>query len=573
VAEVWWLRAGTGEPCGPGTRRPLLEAAGTAAATQDIAAEHTWNRPESRTIAAGVWTVRLWITTAGGGGAAARVTVTVERVNQWCGVIETLHSSQTGNLPNGATSEAVWSFNAGEVAFEPGDLLIIRALRTNGSRATTLHFNDANSLVEHPDAVVAPTGPGPASNLAATLIQARRVDLSWSPGEGATGYRVERQDGVGDGGGIIIVGNPDTDPVATWAPIGITGTASFSDTTVEPSKFYEYRVIASDGAALSEPSNVVEVATPAEVVGAVDVGFAGTVPLQSLDVALRATIPLAVASFDGAVPLQSLQADLGAMAPAIGVGFSGAVPVQELEANLDAQAPTVGIGFEGTVPVQTLDTTLGASSPASGMTFAGAVPVQTFEAEMSAAVPVGSVSFAGAVPLQGLTATTIADVPIFEAVFTGEVPLQGLAAEAEFSAAEPGAVRFYGTVPLQTLTAIAERTIPARPITFVGAIPLQTLQADAESLHPSADVGFLAPVPLQRLVVFAETEVVGGIGIDFAGTIPVQDLHASLGEVVQAFELETARSSLTERETVILRTVERETYIVQWVELTTRPET
>src|SRR3972149_10994031 len=107
MAETWYARTGTGAACGPGTRRPLSQTAGTSPATEDITSEHTWNRTESaRSIQAGNWSVVADVTTGSGGGQPNRVTCVVERRNASCVVQQTILNVQSGNLSAGATEEA-----------------------------------------------------------------------------------------------------------------------------------------------------------------------------------------------------------------------------------------------------------------------------------------------------------------------------------------------------------------------------------------------------------------------------------------------------------------------------------
>lgn len=144
AAETWYAASGTGAACGPGTRRPLSQTAGSSASTQDVASEHTWNRTETeRTIAAGNWSFFADLTTAGGGGAPNRVTIVIERRNSSCVVQQTIGSVEV-TMNAGTTQEYLFDFgDPGAVAFAAGDILTVRVVRSNGSRAQTLRFNGA----------------------------------------------------------------------------------------------------------------------------------------------------------------------------------------------------------------------------------------------------------------------------------------------------------------------------------------------------------------------------------------------------------------------------------------------
>lgn len=157
MAETWYWRTGTGAACGPGTQRPLSETAGGAAATQDIATEHTWNRTEAsaRTIQAGNWSVLADITTASGGGAPNKVTIVAERRNSSCVVQQTIGTVQV-QMSAGTTQEYTFDFgDPGAVVFAANDILTCRIIRSAGSRAQTLRFDnaattDADTRLIHP---------------------------------------------------------------------------------------------------------------------------------------------------------------------------------------------------------------------------------------------------------------------------------------------------------------------------------------------------------------------------------------------------------------------------------------
>lgn len=157
MAETWYWRSGSGAACGPGTRRPLNQTAGSSAATQDITSEHTWNRSESaRTIAAGNWSVWADITTGAGGGAPNKVTVVIERRDSSCTVQQTIGTVEV-TMTAGTTQEYQFDFGApGAVVFASGDILTCRIIRSNGGRTQVLRFDgaatgDADTRLIHPD--------------------------------------------------------------------------------------------------------------------------------------------------------------------------------------------------------------------------------------------------------------------------------------------------------------------------------------------------------------------------------------------------------------------------------------
>ena len=92
------------------------------------------------------------------------------------------------------------------------------------------------------------TPPSAPTNLAATVISATRVDLTWtasSDNVGVTGYRVYRN----------------------GSQIGTSTGTSYSDTSTQASSTYDYQVRAVDGANnVSAASNIATAATPSESV-------------------------------------------------------------------------------------------------------------------------------------------------------------------------------------------------------------------------------------------------------------------------------------------------------------------
>jgi len=94
--------------------------------------------------------------------------------------------------------------------------------------------------------------PAPPGGLTATAVSGAPVNLGWSPATdnvGVMNYLVERCEGAG---------------CSAFAQIGTTATPGYSDTSVEGTTSYSYRVRAMDAASnLSGYSNVASVTTPA----------------------------------------------------------------------------------------------------------------------------------------------------------------------------------------------------------------------------------------------------------------------------------------------------------------------
>lgn len=122
----------------------------------------------------------------------------------------------------------------------------------------------------------APSGPPAASTgLRATAAAPNRVDLAWTAVSGAASYTIRR-------GGT---------------QIGTSRTASYADTTVQPSTSYHYTVAAVNSAGDSAPSVAVSVTTPVRPVQPPDFNLAGenrpgyllTAPGMKIHAAVRGT--------------------------------------------------------------------------------------------------------------------------------------------------------------------------------------------------------------------------------------------------------------------------------------------
>ena len=168
MSEGWKLRTDAGEACGPGTRKALSETHGSAPTEQSLATENTWNRLESRNFIQGSWDSKLDITCGSGGGPPNKVRFIIERRNSACVVQETI-VNQERTLTKGAVCKA-YSLGVHGVApktFNPGDILTVRIVQTNGNQATEICYNgafgsDHDSRQINPDAVTPPPPPAPS---------------------------------------------------------------------------------------------------------------------------------------------------------------------------------------------------------------------------------------------------------------------------------------------------------------------------------------------------------------------------------------------------------------------------
>jgi hypothetical protein len=108
-----------------------------------------------------------------------------------------------------------------------------------------------NVTVSDPVAVEVVNPPAAPSGLAAVLVSAARVDLSWTDGSATeAGFRIERRAGADD---YALLATTAADAVA------------FSDTTTVPGTSYTYRVRAENGVGVSPWSNEASVTTPGPI--------------------------------------------------------------------------------------------------------------------------------------------------------------------------------------------------------------------------------------------------------------------------------------------------------------------
>ncbi len=94
----------------------------------------------------------------------------------------------------------------------------------------------------------APPAPAPPTGLAAAALNSSQVKLTWNAVSGAgIGYQVQRS----------------ADGSTGWTQVGTSSTTSFVDSWLIPSATYFYRVTATNGPAISGPSNVASATTSA----------------------------------------------------------------------------------------------------------------------------------------------------------------------------------------------------------------------------------------------------------------------------------------------------------------------
>ena len=89
--------------------------------------------------------------------------------------------------------------------------------------------------------------PAAPTALTASAASSSKMSLSWTGSSGAYSYKIQRS----------------ADGSTGWSQVGSTNTASFTDTGLNPSTIYFYRVLASGGSGDSSPSNVASASTSA----------------------------------------------------------------------------------------------------------------------------------------------------------------------------------------------------------------------------------------------------------------------------------------------------------------------
>ncbi len=121
-----------------------------------------------------------------------------------------------------------------------------------GSGGSTASFDDF--VVSKVDGT--PSLPSSPTNLSTTAVAPGQINLNWSAAGGADGYTIERS----------------PDGTTGWTRVGTTpsSTTAFQDTGLSASTAYYYRVLATNTAGSSDPSNVAVATTPAVVTPPVD---------------------------------------------------------------------------------------------------------------------------------------------------------------------------------------------------------------------------------------------------------------------------------------------------------------
>lgn len=159
------------------------------------------------------------------------------------------------------------------------------------------------------------TAPAAPSNLRATAVSATRVDLTWTDtATHESGFQVERKTGAS----------------GTWAQVATPGAnaTSWSDTTVQASASYVYRVRAYNAAGVSAWSNEAGVTTPAPPPPS-----SGSLPRVTHFTLINADTDQPISGFD---PLQN-----GAILNL------GGLPTRNLSIRADTDPPGVGsVRFE-----------------------------------------------------------------------------------------------------------------------------------------------------------------------------------------------------------------------------------
>jgi hypothetical protein len=90
-----------------------------------------------------------------------------------------------------------------------------------------------------------PPAPAPPTGLSASALSAYQIGLTWTASSGATSYRIQR--------------SPDGS--TGWAQVGTSTNNSYTDSSLNPSTTYFYRVIATNVTTDSGPSNIASTTT------------------------------------------------------------------------------------------------------------------------------------------------------------------------------------------------------------------------------------------------------------------------------------------------------------------------
>ncbi len=173
-----------------------------------------------------------------GAGDAATATLTAygSDFNVATGYTGTVHFTSTDGS---ATLPLDYTFTPGDNGthtFPAGFIL-----RTAGSQIVTVTDN-ANPTITGTDGVT--VGPPTPTGLAANAVSTTQVNLSWSPSTGATQYEISRASAT-----------------SAYAPLTMTASTTFSDTTATAGATFVYKVRALDASSRPSPFSAPDAAT------------------------------------------------------------------------------------------------------------------------------------------------------------------------------------------------------------------------------------------------------------------------------------------------------------------------
>ena len=112
---------------------------------------------------------------------------------------------------------------------------------------TVTHTGGRNAVLSGIFLGGAPAMPAPPTGLVASAVSASQISLTWNASSGAGTYKVQRS----------------ADGTSGWSQVGTSSTTTFTDSGLNPSTTYFYRVLASNSVGDSAPSNVASATTPA----------------------------------------------------------------------------------------------------------------------------------------------------------------------------------------------------------------------------------------------------------------------------------------------------------------------
>jgi hypothetical protein len=205
---------------------------------------------------AGTYTFQVIVTDSGGLSATGSVTVTVNQTQTSVAI-----KPGSVSLANGATQQftaALLDQFGNAMSTQPGWTWSIASgigtIGTNGlytapsSGTGTATVQVAGSGLSATASVTVGSVPAAPSNLTATAVSSRQVNLTWTDNaNNESGYIIQRSTNG-----------------SSWTQIGKVGAGvtTFSDTTVSKRKTYYYRVCAYNGIGNSGYSNAAKVVTP-----------------------------------------------------------------------------------------------------------------------------------------------------------------------------------------------------------------------------------------------------------------------------------------------------------------------